>query len=210
MKDFFALQNSVNSKLLDKYSTIKEDDFIIKEIQKLKEVQKLNEEKLLAALKSNVGIQKENERLRKEILTLKEELKKEKKENNINNSNINEKQIKEENINLKDKLMKLINENIVLKTYKEYKLKYESLLQKKDGNINSNYNLENITETKEKLLAALKSNVGIQKEHEPPVTTTDNNNAPTTDKKEEVKKEEPKEKPPEKNKKTRKKKKLMN
>ena len=45
MKDFFALQNSVNSKLLDKYSTIKEDDFIIKEIQKLKEVQKLNEGK---------------------------------------------------------------------------------------------------------------------------------------------------------------------
>ena len=45
VKDFFALQNSVNSKLLDKYSTIKEDDFIIKEIQKLKEVQKLNEEK---------------------------------------------------------------------------------------------------------------------------------------------------------------------
>lgn len=80
-----------------------------------------------------------------------------------------EKKLEEENKNIKEKLIKLVNENLVLKTYKEYRAKYESLLaiQKKEGNnISSNINIDNITETKEKYLIALKNNINIQKENE--------------------------------------------
>ena len=90
-----------------------------------------------------------------------------------NQNNLNkEKKYEEENINLKEKIIKLVNENLVLKTYKEYKSKYESLLlvqknqENQNQNIFENAKFENITETKEKYLAALKNNVSIQKENE--------------------------------------------
>ena len=90
-----------------------------------------------------------------------------------NQNNLNkEKKYEEENVNLKEKIIKLVNENLVLKTYKEYKSKYESLLlvqknqENQNQNIFENAKFENITETKEKYLAALKNNVSIQKENE--------------------------------------------
>ena len=75
---------------------------------------------------------------------------------------------KEENIKLKEEMKKLENENTNLKTYKEYKQKYEDLLLSKEENNQqiSNYDIENITETKEKLLLALKNNINIQKDNE--------------------------------------------
>ena len=88
------------------------------------------------------------------------------------NKIIKGKKFEEENKKLKEKLIKLVNENLVLKTYKEYKSKYESLLSSQKEVINQGQNLlqkakiENITETKEKYLIALKNNVNIQKENE--------------------------------------------
>ena len=76
---------------------------------------------------------------------------------------------KEENNKLKEEMKKLENENIILKSYKEYKQKYEELLLNKEENMNQqiiNYDIVNITETKEKLLSALKNNVNIQKDNE--------------------------------------------
>ena len=66
--------------------------------------------------------------------------------------------------------MKFANENLVLKTYKEYKSKYESLLSLQQNQENQIYtpnpNDENIYETKEKYLIALKNNITVQKENE--------------------------------------------
>lgn len=158
------LKNKINELIMEKNNLM---NIIDKKEKEIKEKQKIigalnqkNQEIIKNKENKIINLEKLTTEYKAEIQNLKIII------NENKNISINEKQIKEENINLKDKLMKLINENIVLKTYKEYKLKYESLLQKKDGNKNSNYNLENITETKEKLLAALKSNVGIQKENE--------------------------------------------
>ena len=75
---------------------------------------------------------------------------------------------KEENNKIKEDIIKLENENNILKTYKEYKNKYEELILRKEENNHhiSNYDIENITQTKEKLLSALKNNVNIQKDNE--------------------------------------------
>ena len=148
-------KNNLMNIIDKKEKEIKELQKIIATLnQKNQDIIKIKDDKIL-------NLEKKTNEYESEIKNLKIIL----KENE--NKMINEKQMKDENMALKDKLMKLINENLVLKAFKEYKAKYESLIQKLgEENINSNYNLENLAETKEKLLAALKNNVNTQKENE--------------------------------------------
>ena len=94
-------------------------------------------------MKNNISIQKENERLRKEITSLKDELKKEKKQNSdfCNNNTINNENGKEinykaefEKINIKAERYKYLLDN------KDKQIeKLEKELEKyKNGNINEN------------------------------------------------------------------------
>ena len=69
VKDFFLDQcKNANSKIAEKYTTLEEDDFIIKDIQKLKETQKLNEEKNIDEKKLKYSlISLENEQILRNV-----------------------------------------------------------------------------------------------------------------------------------------------
>ena len=151
-KNNLSAKNSKNEKEIKEYKSI------IKNLnQQNLDIKKIKDEKIF--------------NLEKKIKEYEENFQ---KFNNIikeNEDKLNKlKKYEEENLHLNEKLMKLANENLVLKTYKEYKSKYESLLclqqnQENQNNI-SNPNNENIYETKEKYLIALKNNITIQKENE--------------------------------------------
>ena len=148
-------------KIIDKNKKdIKEQQKIITSLNlQNQEIKKIKDNKIFSLEKKVVEYEDEIKKLNQII-----------KENE--NKIIKEKKFEEENKNLKEKLIKIVNENLVLKTYKEYKSKYESLLSSQKEVINQgqnllqNANIENITETKEKYLMALKNNVNIQKENE--------------------------------------------
>ena len=148
-------------KIIDKNKKeIKEQQKIITSLNlQNQEIKKIKDNKIFSLEKKVVEYEDEIKKLNQII-----------KENE--NKVIKEKKLEEENKSLKEKIIKLVNENLVLKTYKEYKSKYESLLLSQKDIINQgqnllqNANIENITETKEKYLNALKNNINIQKENE--------------------------------------------
>ena len=148
-------------KIIDKNKKdIKEQQKIITSLNlQNQEIKKIKDNKILSLEKKIAEYEDEIKKLNQII-----------KENE--NKAIKEKKLEEENKTLKEKIIKLVNENLVLKTYKEYKSKYESLILSQKEIINQgqnllqNANIENIAETKEKYLNALKNNVNIQKENE--------------------------------------------
>ena len=172
--DFDEQKNLVMNSKKKNFELEKEKNNLLNIIDKKeKEIKEL--QRIIATLnQQNQEIQKikDNNSLLfdQKINEYEKEIKKLKIMNDERDNKFKEKKLEEENKNIKEKLIKLVNENLVLKTYKEYKAKYESLLlnQKKEGNnnISSNINIENITETKEKYLIALKNNINIQKENE--------------------------------------------
>ena len=145
--------------IINKYEKeIKEQKRIITNLNQInKDMIKTKDEKILQLEKKVKEYEEENKNLKIIIQD--------------NESKLNKiKNYEEEIFTLKEKLIKSINENLVLKTYKEYKTKYETLIlsQKNLGDQNQiqSPNIENITETKEKYLLALKNNINIQKENE--------------------------------------------
>ena len=146
-------------KIIDKNKKdIKEQQKIITSLNlQNQEIKKIKDNKIISLEKKIAEYEDEIKKLNQII-----------KENE--NKVIKEKKLEEEIKNLKERIIKLVNENLLLKTYKEYKSKYESLLLSQKEIINQgqlqNANIENLTETKEKYLNALKTNINIQKENE--------------------------------------------
>ena len=146
-------------KIIDKNKKdIKEQQKIITSLNlQNQEIKKIKDNKIISLEKKIAEYEDEIKKLNQII-----------KENE--NKVIKEKKLEEEIKNLKERIIKLANENLLLKTYKEYKSKYESLLLSQKEIINQgqlqNANIENLTETKEKYLNALKTNINIQKENE--------------------------------------------
>ena len=151
-KNNLSAKNSKNEKEIKEYKSI------IKTLnQQNLDIKKIKDEKIFNLEKK---IKEYEENIQKLNSVIKE-----------NEDKLNKlKKYEEENLHLNEKLMKFANENLVLKTYKEYKSKYESLLslQQNQENPNNtpNSNNENIYETKEKYLIALKNNITVQKENE--------------------------------------------